>query len=146
MPDIIDTRDLYKRQCDLQEEYEMLNEAVETQKECLDDMVKLEEDSSLEEAALQEAKNELESWELEYLEELEELDELETQISDWIHGETLINEDYFEEYAEDLANDLYDMQNDSWPFYHIDWEAAAEDLKQDYTEVEYDGETYYCRA
>lgn len=62
---------------------------------------------------------------------------------------TLIAEDDFEEYAEELATDLGyidDEQGNRWPFNHIDWEAAADELKQDYTTVEYDGDTYYIRS
>lgn len=32
-----------------------------------------------------------------------------------------------------------------WPLRHIDWDAAAEELKQDYTSVEFDGVTYWIR-
>ena len=61
-------------------------------------------------------------------------------------GSTLIREDYFEEYARELADDLGAIDKDaSWPAAHIDWKAAAEDLKQDYVTVELDGHTYYAR-
>lgn len=66
---------------------------------------------------------------------------------DWQHGATLIRESYFVDYAQELAEDItgYDQSKASWPYTHIDWNAAADDLKQDYTEVEFNGVTYYVR-
>ena len=64
---------------------------------------------------------------------------------DW-YPLTLIHEDYFQEYAQELAEDLgYKMSEQSWPLTHIDWEAAAEALLMDYTSVEFDGVTYWYR-
>ena len=34
----------------------------------------------------------------------------------------------------------------AWPANHIDWEAAADALLIDYTEVDFAGETYYIRS
>jgi hypothetical protein len=66
---------------------------------------------------------------------------------DWRHGETLINDDYFKRYAQELAEDLGLMENcDKWPATCIDWEKAADELKQDYTSVEFDGQTYWMRS
>lgn len=82
-------------------------------------------------------------------EELAELEELENQISDFMHGETMIEEDDFTEYAEQLADELGYMSGegaDKWPFTHIDWSAAAEELKQDYTSVTYQGTDYLVRS
>jgi len=85
------------------------------------------------------------------IEELEALKDLQSEASystDWKYGETLIHENYFETYARELASDIgaYDDRNVKWPFTCIDWEAAAEELKQDYSEVDFDGETYYIRS
>lgn len=79
---------------------------------------------------------------------LESIEEIESVgIADWQYGETLIREDFFEDYARELADDIGAVDsNASWPLAHIDWEAAAEALKQDYTEVDYRGTTYYVRA
>ena len=68
-------------------------------------------------------------------------------ITDWEYGETLIREDYFTEYAQQLAEDIGAIDsNASWPLSYIDWGRAANALKQDYTEVSYRGTTYYARA
>ncbi len=60
---------------------------------------------------------------------------------------TLIHETYFEDYARELADDCGMLDKDAgWPANHIDWDAAADALKQDYTTVEYDGDTYFLRS
>lgn len=79
---------------------------------------------------------------------LESIEEIESAgLADWEYGETLIREDYFTEYAQELAADIGAVDKDaSWPNSYIDWNAAADALKMDYTEVEYRGTTYYARA
>lgn len=92
-------------------------------------------------------------WAEEYPEEAEELAILERLAAqgeqyadDWSYGETLIHDDYFETYAEQLADDIGAIDRDArWPLTHIDWAAAAEDLKQDYTSIDFDGQTYWIR-
>lgn len=66
---------------------------------------------------------------------------------EWTHGLTLIRDTYFAKYAEQLADDigLVRPSNQKWPYNHIDWEAAAEELKDDYTAYDFDGVTYYAR-
>ena len=71
---------------------------------------------------------------------------------DWLYGETLIHEDYFTDYIEELINDCYELPKEfnsgDWPWCHmtIDYEAAADEAKQDYMEVTFDGQTYYIRG
>ncbi len=83
-------------------------------------------------------------------EELKALLSLQEEASgaaDWSYGETLIADSYFEEYAEQLAQDIGLVSDtDKWPMTCINWEEAAEELKQDYTSVDFDGETYWIRA
>lgn len=82
--------------------------------------------------------------------ELKILLELEEEASaspDWQYGEALIHDDYFEDYARELAEDCGMIdRNAKWPNDHIDWSAAAEELKQDYTRVSFDGQDYWIRA
>ena len=81
------------------------------------------------------------------LEERDELQALADEISDWQYGETLIPEDEFKAYAQELAEEIGTLPKDiGWPLYHIDWDAAADALAQDYTEVSYQGTTYLVRA
>ena len=83
--------------------------------------------------------------------ELKALEEFAEEASeyapDWHYGERIIHEDYFTQYAQELSDELSlgDGAMARWPFTHIDWEAAAQALKQDYNEVEFEGVTYYIR-
>ncbi len=83
-------------------------------------------------------------------EELEELEALakegEAYCDDWHYGSTFIREDYFQRYAEEFAEDIGLVNRDAtWPNNHIDWESAADDLRQDYTELKFGDETYLAR-
>lgn len=83
--------------------------------------------------------------------ELATLEEVDTEgeqiIGDWEHGETLIREDKFKEYAQELAEDIGAIDsNAAWPNNCIDWEKAARELRMDYNEIEIDGTTYLGRA
>lgn len=70
----------------------------------------------------------------------------EDYASDWNYGETLIRDSYFVEYAQELAESCGMVDNDvTWPMNHIDWQAAADQLQEDYTEVDFDGVTYWIR-
>jgi predicted RNA-binding Zn-ribbon protein involved in translation (DUF1610 family) len=73
-------------------------------------------------------------------------DDAEGYCDDWKYGASLIRDSYFRDYAEELANDIGAIdRNATWPLNHIDWDAAADELKQDYTEVDYDGVSYWVR-
>lgn len=66
---------------------------------------------------------------------------------DWQYGETLIRDSYFKEYAQQLAEDIGAIgSNVTWPLCCIDWDQAAEELKLDYTAVDYGGVTYWIRS
>lgn len=67
---------------------------------------------------------------------------------DFQHGETIIHEDYFTEYCEELCEDIGHVSRDL-PWYianHIDWDGVASEIKQDYIEVEFEGSSYFMRA
>lgn len=83
--------------------------------------------------------------------ELATLEEVDTEgekiIADWYHGETLIREDKFQEYAKELAEDIgAGVVEGAWPHNCIDWEKAARELRMDYAEIEIDGTTYLGHA
>lgn len=69
---------------------------------------------------------------------------------DW-YPITLIRESHFTEYITELIHDCYELpkqiNSGEWPYRHftLDYEAAAEEAKQDYTCTDIDGETYYFR-
>ena len=81
------------------------------------------------------------------LEALEALAEQGRQYApDWEYGETLIHDEYFETYARELAEDCGLIRKDAnWPNNCIDWEEAARQLQQDYTAIDFAGETYWIR-
>lgn len=63
---------------------------------------------------------------------------------DW-YPLTLIREDYFTEAMREMVEDLGDLPNGTPPYIVVDWEAMADNLRADYSEVEYDGDTYLYR-
>ena len=65
--------------------------------------------------------------------------------SEWEYGVTFIAESYFEEYAQDLAEDLglVDRENSMSPY--IDWAAWARDCQMDYSSVVLDDCMFYFR-
>lgn len=71
---------------------------------------------------------------------------------DWEYGEAVISAEYFTEYIQTLIEDCYELpeglDTGRWPFNHmkIDWEAAAEEAKQDYIEFNVDGYEFLIRA
>jgi hypothetical protein len=68
----------------------------------------------------------------------------EASTSEWHYGVTFIAEEYFEDYARELAEEIGAIPDDaSWPARCIDWEWAAGELKMDYTSAELNGTTYY---
>jgi len=81
-------------------------------------------------------------------EEHKQIGELRDEIYGWKDGVTLVKDSHFEEFAEDEADQLGYFQNgdkNDWPYNCIDWSRAADQLRSDYSEVEFDGETYLYR-
>lgn len=86
-------------------------------------------------------------WEDEY-KEIEEIDEVEQAVgSEFSYGCTLIDEDDFEDYCEEFCLDVGYISKDIPHLIrnNIDFEGIADDMKQDYSEVEYQGTTYLFR-
>ena len=157
---VIDSRDIIDRIEYLESEREALTDEVDTAQEALDDLDSgdFEEVSAFEEAEqtakddLATAQENVKDWdESDEGQELAKLkafaEEAEGYAEDWRYGATLIHKDYFEDYARELADDLglYDDRKAQWPHTCIDWAQAAEELQQDYTSVDFDGETYWVR-
>ena len=141
--DILDTRDLNKRLNELEDEREDLEDAVTILKDELNDCDPDEKEQYDDNVA--DAVEALQEWDDEYKEELDELCAMRDEISEWRHGEALIAEEDFAEYVEQLADDLYGVEH-HWPFNHIDWDAAADELTADYSSIEYRGTTYLYRS
>ncbi len=65
-------------------------------------------------------------------------------IRDWEQGITLIQEIAFEDYAQELAEEVGLVEADApWPQNCIDWEEAARELRMDYSSVEFGDVTYF---
>lgn len=76
------------------------------------------------------------------------LDEAGYDFDDVKENEPLmIPEDEFQDYAQELAEEIGAVSSGmQWPLNCIDWDAAAKELKMDYSKVEVDGITYLFRA
>lgn len=117
--DVIDSRDVIERIAEL----EALDQAEQQGGECMPDDMR-DELKALQELARQGAN----------------------YAPDWEYGEALIRDSYFEEYAQQLAEDCGMIQEGArWPYTCIDWEQAASELKVDYTPIDFDGVTYWIR-
>lgn len=74
--------------------------------------------------------------------------EMASSWDDILHhgGDGLVPEDEWTDYARQLAEDIGSVSGDEqWPLRHIDWDAAAEELKVDYYSVTFEGTDYYYR-
>lgn len=78
---------------------------------------------------------------------LRELAEDGEQLTDWNYGETLVRDSYFKTYAQETAESIGAISGDEqWPLNCIDWDRATNELKIDYTPIEFDGVTYWGRS
>lgn len=161
---VIDSREIIARIEELTDDKTTLVDAIDTARDAYEEAVKafdeateesdttvLEDTCDERKEELDSAKTELEEWETGYdAEELAALVSLADEADgspDWKYGETLIRDSYFEDYARELAEDCGMVKDqDTWPNRCIDWAQAADELKQDYTQVDFDGETYWIRA
>ena len=85
-------------------------------------------------------------------EELTELIEFQEELmeysSEYKYGETIIHEDYLEEYFRDLVDDLGYLPKSLPSFItsNIDWDGVALDLLEDYSVAHYDCNKYFIRS
>ena len=148
MSNILDTRDLQDRLDELQK----LKEALEDARTDVDELLAIDASEKTEswESDLSEARDTLEQAETEFSsdeqDELTELEALAEEVSEWSSGNQLIPEDDFEDYCKELCEDIGDIPHDFPSYIVIDWEATAQNLKADYSEIEYQGTTYLYRS
>ena len=147
MSNILDTRDLQERLDELQG----LKDAVDTAQSTVDELMVSDLaaaqpnfDEKLDEARI-ELDEAREAFDSEAQAELEELETLSDEVSEWSSGNQLIPEDDFEDYCQELCEDIGDIPKDLPSYIVIDWEATARNLKADYAECEYQGTTYLYR-
>jgi hypothetical protein len=164
MQDVIDSRDIIERIEELEADRDALVDAYTDAKDHYDETIvagrENNDESKVDELteaqdkaydAYKEAETALEEWDASYdgeeLETLKTLAEEASQYSsDWSYGEQLIRDSYFTEYVEELCDDLGYIPNDFPAWITIDWEDTADNVKQDYTSVDFDGVEYWIRA
>ena len=72
-------------------------------------------------------------------------DDAEGNIADWEYGETFISENAFTDYMMELLSDIGYLPADLPGWIVINEEETASNMKEDYTEFEFRGTTYYAR-
>ena len=137
----LDTRDLETTREELKQQ--ILDSFLETFPQ-YEEMTESFEDICFEE-------EEIESWKSDFeneLKQIEEIDTIENECSEFSFGETLIDEDDFEEYCQEFIEDCGYISKDMPMIIsnNIDWAGIADDMKQDYSEIEYQGNTYLYRS
>jgi len=65
---------------------------------------------------------------------------------DFEDGMTFIADRYFTEYVEELVSEIGDLPREVPGYIVIDWDATADNIRQDYADVEFFGTTYWVRA
>ena len=106
---------------------------------------KLEEISD-KESEIQECEFEYER----YSEELEELEALKEEISNnsdegFEYGIQLIHENYIDDYLDELLESCGYIPKDMPSWIEINWQATYDNMKEDYHEIELNGNTFYVR-
>ncbi len=161
---IIDTRDLHERLEELQglqSNVESAREEIDEKKGEIEDLragepgtteerEEWEEKISGLENELKELDDKLASAEDSFGDEeqneLAELEALESEVSEWRDGATLIPESEFTDYCKELLEDCGDLPRNLPNYIAIDWDRTADNLRADYSEVEYQGTTYLVRS
>ncbi len=162
----LDSRDIQKEidnieglKNDYESELESLNDELNALESELYDIENEEDytdkqndiDNKLEEIA--DKENEIQECEFEYnryAEELEELEALKEEISNnsdegFEYGIQLIHENYIDDYLDELLEDCGYLPKDLPYWIKIDWRATYDNMKEDYNEIELNGNTFYAR-
>ena len=139
----LDTRDLLERREELKQQ--VLDSFLENFPH-YEEMTNDFEDILFEEEEIQSWK---EYW-LDEIEEITDIEKLEDEVNDYAgdnfeDGVYLIVEDDFEDFVEQDLEDCGYIPKDFPTWIEIDWGATAENVRQDYSEVEFRGTTYLFR-
>lgn len=133
--DLIDIRDIIKRYKELKEEFLVVDENFDEEDDnYLYDNEKFDEENLEEFNSLKKLLNECEGnggdheWN-----------------GDW-YPVTLINDDHFEDFAEQECKELGYLNQDHPWWIEINWEATAGNMKQNYTSVDFDGADYWVKC
>ena len=146
---VVDSRNIEERIEELESDRQDLLDILEEEETALDD-IEPDEDNTDEFEAVKQARQALEEFDKYDNDggDLKKLVALRDDVgsSEWIDGIGLINEDYWVEYVEEMLKDIGDLPSDIPYYIAIDWEQTAENIRVDYSSVEYDGDTFYFRA
>jgi hypothetical protein len=163
--DIISLSDITERVEDLRDQRGDLEELREAVEEAQGDYNDLQDDEDATEAQREEAGDELaaarkalqEAEAFRETEDGEELAKLESLLKelcgyggdhqfdgDWYPG-MLIRYSHFTDYCMELVQDIGDLPKDIPSYLAIDWDKTADNLRVDYSEVEFDGVTFLYR-
>lgn len=135
----LDSRDLEERI----DELEALENAVIEAREARDE-AEAEAQKQAREEQVEKAEAEFDT---EAQEELKALRNLRDEVGgEWRYGVTLIPENEFEDYCRELVEDIGDLPKGVPGYIVIDWEATANNIRQDYSEAEFQGVNYLFRA
>ena len=135
---VLDTRDLIEKREELKEE--IFNDFLECFPQ-YEDMTDSYDDILMEEEEIQDWK---EGWS-EEINHIEEIDSIEDEVSEFNDGTTLIDESDMEEYVEDLLKEIGYIPKDFPSWIEIDWSSTTDNVKEDYSEVTYQGTEYFYR-
>ena len=137
---ILDTRNLIETRDELKQE--ILDSFLENFPH-YEEMTESFEDIRFEE-------EEIESWKEDFedeLKEIEEIDDVENELgSEFEYGVTLVDVDDWEEFVEQDLEDIGYIPKDFPSWIEIDWKATANNVRQNYTEVTYQGNSYLGRS
>ena len=122
---IIDSRDVIERIEDLQDQMDSYESDLEDWKAEEPDEWGLDYDLWLKD----EPQCPLDEEELDELKMLTKLAEQCEGYSDWEYGETLIHEKHFEDYCQELCEDIGDIPKNMPSYIVIDWASTADNLK-----------------
>lgn len=75
------------------------------------------------------------------------IEELDGYSLNFQYGEAIIHEDYFTDYTKDFVNSCGYIGSELpwWIENNIDWDGVAVEVKADYSEVIYQGDSYFIR-
>jgi hypothetical protein len=94
-------------------------------------------------------EEEIESWKEDWedeLQQIEEINDLENEVgSEFEDGVTLIEEDEFEDYCQELVEDCGYISKDFPSWIEVDWSKTAYNMRMDYSETEFRGTNYLWR-
>ena len=143
---VIDTRDIQDRIDEIESDIESLEEEISELSEEIDE---LDEDDSgnkneidLKLDDIEDKRGQIEDLQ----EELSMLLDVKQEVPEFSYGETLIHENYWVEYVQELCEDCGYISKDFPYWIEIDWEATAKNVAMDYSTIELDGNTYYFRS